>query len=158
MRKEVAKPQGKRAAIPGNMPPTPVPSKKHSLASRVTTVVALVGVGLAVIFSLGILVGGHILASYDREHPDTMRCTVSSASPAYSRGGNWSVVIETPDCGKLGLSGRDINGTNFEKIAASLQSGKVYTVDIGEGTKSLLSVIQFSGITPTISGISLAPQ
>jgi hypothetical protein len=97
-------------------------------------------------------IGPVLLNAYDREHPVTKACEVTTAqagsSSTVSRtgigGSSEQVVVESKNCGEL-LLREGVNKDNSDEIASGLTPGNEYDFILGGGSVRLEKLLDFFG-------------
>ena len=132
-------------------------AKRKRTENRVQAVailIALAAIGITLVF------GPFALRSYDKGHPSTLQCTVTSAEGAIgsfrsSRGAGGSfdqVEIVTENCGKLVLR-QGVTSDNKAALAARIESRSEQVFTIGGASKSLRGVLQALNQSVIVMGI-----
>jgi len=118
---------------------TRAPRRKLTWKDRLKLSGALTVVLVPVLF-MGCLIG---LGWYDKAHPVTVQCTLTSAeaititsSSRTVHTSSAAVVIETKPCGRM-LIKRGIGFDNNKAVAAKLKPGATYAIEVGSGTYNM---------------------
>lgn len=127
-------------------------ARSASLKKKRIVVISWVGIVVLVLAFFGI--GPLILDAYDRQHPLTRTCQVTSAeagsSSTVSRTGVGSsseqVVIESNDCGEL-LLREGFDKGNSPEIANTFESGRQYDFILGGGSVRLRGLLDLFGLS-----------
>jgi len=123
-------------------------------AQAIVILIALAAIGITLVF------GPFALRFYDKGHPSTVQCTVSSAegaigsfsSPRGAGGSFDQVEILTENCGKLVLR-QGVTANNKAALAADLESKSEQVFIIGEASKRLRGVFQALNQSVIVMGI-----
>ena len=123
-------------------------------AQAIAILVVLAAIGITLVF------GPFALRSYDKGHPSSVQCTVTSAqgttgSFRSSRGAGGSfdqVVILTENCGKLVLR-QGVTASNKAALAAQIAGKSEQVFIVGAASKRLRGVLQAVNQSVIVMGI-----